>query len=90
MKRLTFGDQASIDARNMARRRLKPRGYVMPPGSGPEGETCGSCAHVCRFRQSKALAKCGLNKRIWTGSRTTDVNVTSPACSKWQPAPPEV
>lgn len=61
----------------------KPRGYVMPPGTGPSGETCGSCKHMAgrggRFR------KCRLTEAIWTHGPRTDVLARSPACSKWEP-----
>ena len=30
-----------------------PRGHVAPPGTGPEGETCGSCAHLFRNELAK-------------------------------------
>lgn len=30
------------------------RGYAASPGTGPEGETCGSCRHLVRLRYSAA------------------------------------
>ena len=67
------------------RRSTVPQGHVMHPGSGPEGETCGTCAHAVHFRRSasKAWYKCGLNTGRWTYSRFTDIRVSDPACSKW-------
>ena len=62
-----------------------PRGYVMPPGSGPAGETCGSCKHMAgrggRYR------KCRLAESKWTHGPATDVLARSPACSKWEVQP---
>lgn len=62
---------------------VQPRGYAAPPGTGPKGETCGSCAHHCALRYAKNYHKCGLNRARWTGGRGTDILVRSPACSKW-------
>ena len=64
---------------------VQPRGYVDQPGSGPEGETCGTCRHCERFKQSKSWIKCGLNRARWTGGRATDILARSPACRQWEP-----
>jgi len=61
-----------------------PKGYAMPPGTGPKGETCGSCAHLYRNRLAKTYLKCYLMKAKWTGGGATDVRSRSPACSKWE------
>lgn len=37
-----------------------PKGYAAPPGTGPKGETCGSCAHLYRNRLAKTYLKCAL------------------------------
>lgn len=60
-----------------------PRGYAFPPGTGPAGETCGTCAHLVRKQMSKRYYKCGLRRREWTGGAATDVSVKSPACAEW-------
>ena len=60
------------------------KGYASPPGTGPEGETCGSCAFLHRNEQAKTYYKCALMARYWTGGRKTDVLVRSPACSQWK------
>lgn len=60
-----------------------PAGYVRPPGTGPAGETCGTCAHVVRIRLAKTYLKCGLNRTRWTGGPKTDIRMRSPACDKW-------
>ncbi len=59
------------------------RGYVAPPGTGPEGETCGSCGHCVRSWNDK-FAKCRLVEKFWTGGYATDVRRRAPACKKWE------
>lgn len=59
----------------------KARGYYAPPGTGPKGETCGTCKHACDFGRYK---KCGKARSKWTGGRGTDILVRSPACSAWE------
>ncbi len=72
------------------RRRLKVRsktvakGYYFDPGTGPAGETCGSCKHICRNQMSKTYLKCGLNKHKWTGGPASDIRARSPACRYWE------
>ena len=74
------------------RKRLRggpqPKGYAAPPGSGPAGETCGSCDHLARVRPgNRSFPKCGLMERGWTGGTASDVRVRSPACSRWTALP---
>lgn len=62
-------------------------GHAAAPGTGPAGETCGSCSH-CTFRSLKGnktrnFYKCELMTQHWTYGRETDVLKTSPACSRW-------
>lgn len=73
----------------------KASGYAAAPGSGPEHETCGSCAH-CRLRrgqrqggQTKRYYKCVLMIAPWTFGRASDVLLKSPACKRWQPGTPQ-
>lgn len=56
------------------------QGYAASPGTGPAGETCGSCAHCVR---RKRYYKCGLNQASWTASRATDILKHAPACVRW-------
>lgn len=58
--------------------------YAAYPGTGPEGETCKTCAHLSRKRMAKTYLKCGLVQAKWTGGGGTDVRASSPACSKWE------
>jgi len=65
----------------------RPNGYAGAPGRGPAGETCGSCAHICRqgnYSGSKRWLKCALAKGKWTNGRGSDILARSPACEKWQ------
>lgn len=65
-----------------AKRKPTPaRGYSSSPGTGPAGETCGSCTHVVRFRR---FHKCGLVKRTWTKGAGSDVKARTPACRNWE------
>jgi hypothetical protein len=60
------------------------KGHVMPSGTGPEGETCGSCRHLFRNVMSKTYLKCELNRAKWTGGAGTDVRAGDASCSKWE------
>ena len=59
-----------------------PAGYAALPGTGPAGETCGSCAHASRRHR---YAKCRLLRARWTHGIKTDIRLRTPACSRWQP-----
>ncbi len=63
-----------------------PRGHAAKPGTGPEGETCGTCQHLYRNRLAKTYLKCGLMQRYWTGGRGSDVRAKDPACRRWENA----
>jgi len=72
------------------RRKLFPKsrgtakGYAAIPGTGPAGETCGSCSHHVTKRYAKNYHKCELMSAYWTGGTATDIRVKSPACREWQ------
>lgn len=72
----------------LERKRLKakPRktGHVMPPGTGPAGETCGTCKHLHRNHMSKTYLKCSLNRSKWTGGAGSDVRAGDAACKLWE------
>ena len=88
-----FGHEISEgDALHIRRRRDPvPNGYAARTGTGPAGETCGSCAHLYRNRMAKTYLKCGLMRAHWTGGRATDVLARAPACREWsRPDPEEV
>lgn len=65
-----------------------PRGYAMPPGTGPDGETCGSCRHKA-YNQPGAgrFIKCGLMRAVWTHGPKTDIRAKAPACKLWAARP---
>lgn len=72
------------------RKQTKARGYARPPGTGPAGETCGSCKHIYRKRMSKTYIKRKLTRASWTGGTGSDIRVRAPACEKWEkPDDPE-
>lgn len=83
-----FDLQAEIDApltkARSKRRPTKPNGYAWLPGSGPAGETCGSCAHIVRKEMGKTYLKCALMERHWTGGGGSDIRSRSPACREWK------
>jgi hypothetical protein len=79
---LTFqtmgGDTVTVPVRS--KRYVQQRGYAAPPGTGPQGETCGSCKHIHREEKYR---KCSLNRAAWTGGPRTDILARAPACLKW-------
>lgn len=56
-----------------------------PVGSGPQDERCGTCANLCRFKQSKTWLKCGMMQHAWTGGTGTDIKARWTACRAWRP-----
>ena len=61
-------------------------GYAARPGSGPKGETCKTCQHLCRMRghSQKNYLKCGLLRSHWTHGSGTDIKAGADACSHWE------
>ena len=57
------------------------KGYRGRPGTGPAGETCGTCRHLRRFGR---YSKCALMAHGWTHGLGTDILQKSPACSFWE------
>lgn len=59
-------------------------GHAAPPGTGPQGETCGSCRHVeGPVGYTKA---CGLMRDQWElrTQKQNDVRLKDAACSRWE------
>ena len=59
-----------------------------PPGSGPPGETCGTCTFMRRYHNhsgKKRWCKCGImmDAGLVGGSSATDVKVRQEACKDW-------
>lgn len=71
-----------------ARRKSNKRGHASPPGTGPKGESCKTCAHVVRKGMSKTYLKCGIMRAHWTGGGATDVRSGDAACSQWSALKP--
>lgn len=83
---------AAITAQSALAKPKKPKktGHAAPPGSGPAGETCGSCAHRvrARIRSGRVFQKCGLMRHAWTHGPGSDIKAGSPACSRWEAEKP--
>lgn len=64
--------------------KAKKTGHIAPPGTGPAGETCGSCDHKRRRLGVQGhFLKCGLNEANWTGGYGTDIRAKDAACKMW-------
>lgn len=87
-----FGNEVDLEAlaaqpilgRRKKRRDPIPSGHFGVKGTGPAGETCGSCKHLCRNQLAKGYLKCGLNRAKWTGGRKSDVRARDAACRHWE------
>ena len=64
--------------------RSKKHGHAALPGTGPAGETCGSCKHLYRKLMAKTYLKCELMHAHWTGGEGTDVRAGDAACRRWE------
>ena len=62
------------------------RGHAARPGTGPDGETCGTCQHYTVKHMAKTYRKCGLTNATWTGGPGSDIRKKDPACSLWSKA----
>lgn len=67
-------------------KRGQAKGWAAPPGSGPAGETCKSCANkrANDMQSGRRFWKCALVR--WTGGPGTDIRLAWPACSRWRRA----
>ena len=78
-----FFDVAEVGLRFV----IRTRGYAGKPATGPAGETCGSCRHLCRIQRGhgdRVWRKCSLVSRGWTWSDRTEVRVSAPACELFE------
>lgn len=74
-----------LDTKGRPRKPTPAKGYADKPGSGPEGETCGSCQHAERVEyHRKTYRKCGMARNKWTHGTGSDIRLKSPACSLWE------
>ena len=61
------------------------RGHAGLPGSGPIGQTCGTCASIVRKAAAgKPFFKCHLTASKWTGGSATDLRAKDQACNQWK------
>lgn len=51
-------------------------------GTGPEGETCGTCRH--RVKPNGIHQKCDLVRHLWTFGEATDIKARWAACREWE------
>lgn len=74
----------TLDKRTIDGKQVVFAGHAAIPGTGPKGETCGSCKNRVAKLCSRTIFKCGLNRAKWTSGRKSDVLARDPACSKWE------
>lgn len=90
-----FGGTEPARAERGEFRSPQANGYAAPPGTGPAGETCGTCSH-CSVRvhtsagRNRKFYKCGVMVQTWSFCRSTDVLASSPACRLFAPGEPHV
>ena len=59
-------------------------GWAAKPGTGPAGETCGTCTYAAEYRFRNTYLKCSARPgEHWKGGRETDIRPMDPACSQW-------
>lgn len=65
------------------------KGHAGHPGSGPDGETCGSCQHYAlSHHRGGTYRKCGLVRANWSHGPGTDIRKRDPACELWKAKEP--
>lgn len=75
-----FGEEIEIVKRSTP----QPSGHPARPGSGPKGETCGSCLHLTQLKYAKTYLKCAKLRNQWTHGPGTDVRAKDAACRFWE------
>ena len=60
---------------------VAPEGYALSPGTGPEGQTCGTCTH--RYTMLSGHSKCALMGKVWDRTARTNILVKADACRDW-------
>jgi hypothetical protein len=66
------------------------RGHFARPGTGPSGETCGTCRHyVSKPYHMRTWRKCGRMEKAWTRGPGSDIRQRDPACSGWEAKAPK-
>ena len=60
--------------------------HAAAPGTGPAGETCGTCKFLYRAEyHNKVYKKCEKLRASWTRSYGTDIRCKDSACYFWKP-----
>lgn len=86
MSRDLFGHETPEGREKVGKRGARrANGYAAPPGTGPDGETCGTCRHMVRRMYSRVYFKCNIMRSHWTGGYATDIKAGAPACRRWEP-----
>ena len=57
-------------------------GYAAAPGTGPEGETCGTCGNRIYVQYANRYYKC--KEGYQSSGPATDIRLKSPACHFWK------
>jgi hypothetical protein len=61
------------------------RAHSYKPGTGPAGESCGTCEKLREHHYSRTYFKCAVMKRFWTRGPGTDIRKKDSACLAWEP-----
>lgn len=79
-------DELTLPAhRDKPKKKYTPNGYASRPGSGPVGESCGTCENAVKRNGGRRYYwKCMLMAKVWTASYGTDIRLKSPACALWR------
>jgi len=76
-----FGDEFQKGKGRAVAKRCTPA----PCGSGPAGETCGTCDFLTRVQGNTAwYLKCGKMQAVWTRGAGSDVRAKWEACREWR------
>jgi hypothetical protein len=89
MKDIFGNELTEAEAYQLLKRKTTvPRGWAAPPGTGPAGETCGTCKHRIHRGNSEGRGrshqKCGKNPNRTHGA-ATDIRAKDKACKFWGP-----
>jgi hypothetical protein len=67
--------------------RKRDKAHPYRPGTGPAGQTCGSCQKCSAIDyHNKRYYKCHVLMKYWTHGPGTDIRKKDPACKSWEPA----
>lgn len=69
----------------VAAKPVHQHGHAARPGTGPAGETCGTCASIRRVQGGgHTYFKCFLIRANWSHGPGTDIRKKDAACSFWK------